>query len=317
MGRQKKRKGDPVHGWLTFNKHPELTSTQAVAIVKRLLNAQKAGHGGTLDPLADGILPIALGEATKTSAYAMDADKDYTFEIVWGASTNTQDKEGEIIGESDVRPAPADVATALQTFVGRIEQTPPQFSAIKVNGVRAYDAARDGETVELKSREVDLFEARVDDKSTENTAIIHVTCGKGFYIRSLVRDLAAALGAEGHVALLRRTRVGAFSIENSVSVADLEGFDDVEARRSHLVPISKAMDDVPKVEIPEAELVKLKNGNDVLLFPHQIDAFKKERSELLGEDSDERFALASCNGVVLAMGDVRAGHFQPMRVFQL
>ena len=157
LARQRKRKGDPVHGWLNLNKPVEITSTQAVSVVKRLFNAQKAGHGGTLDPLADGILPIAFGEATKTSAYAMDADKDYSFEIEWGKSTNTQDREGDVTAESDVRVSLDTVREVLAGFIGEIEQVPPQFSAIKVNGERAYDLAREGETVELKSRKVDLL----------------------------------------------------------------------------------------------------------------------------------------------------------------
>lgn len=317
MARNRKRKGDPVHGWLNFNKPVEMTSTQAVGLVKRLFNAQKAGHGGTLDPLADGILPIALGEATKTSAYAMDADKDYTFIIEWGASTTTQDREGEVIARSDRRPTPVEVSEALAGFVGEIEQIPPQYSAIKVNGERAYDLARDGETVELQARKVDLFEARLDDSSSQDLATIHVTCGKGFYIRALVRDLAEKLGAEGHVVSLKRTRVGAFSLENAISVDMLEGMEAPEARREVLVPIEAAMDDVPAIEIMPSNLARLRNGNDVLLLPHEMENFRRQRAELLGEESDDRLALALADGKAIALGEVRAGHFRPSRVFQI
>ncbi len=316
LARQKKRKGDPVHGWLNLNKPIEMTSTQAVGKVRWLLNAQKAGHGGTLDPLADGILPIALGEATKTSAFAMDADKDYTFEISWGASTTTQDREGEVTAQSDVRPSFEAIAKALEGFVGEIEQIPPQFSAIKVNGERAYDLARDGEAVELKARTVEVFAAELDESSTEDLAKIHVTCGKGFYIRALVRDLAAALGAEGHVWTLKRTRVGAFKIEDAVSVDALEAMDEIEARRAALIPIETALDDVPSVEIMSSSVARIRNGNAVMLMPHEMDAFKKARTDLLGEESDDRLALALCDGKAVALGDVRAGQFQPSRVFQ-
>ncbi len=316
MARQRNRKGDPVHGWLNFNKPEGMTSTQAVGFIKRMLNAQKAGHGGTLDPLAEGILPIALGEATKTSAYAMDADKDYTFHIAWGNSTSTQDREGEVIASSDVRPSPEQVAETLKGFIGEIEQVPPKFSAIKVNGERAYDLARDGEEVELKSRKVDLFEARIDPASTENEAVIHVTCGKGFYIRALVRDLAAELGAEGHVSVLKRTRVGAFEIGDAITQAALEAEEAVEVRRETLVPIETALDDVPAIEIMSSHITKLSNGNSVPLLPHELSAFKTRRAELQGDDSDDRLALALADGAALALGEVRAGQFHPARVFR-
>lgn len=317
MARQRKRKGDPVHGWLNLNKPYEMTSTQAVAIVKRLFNAQKVGHGGTLDPLADGILPIALGEATKTSAYAMDADKDYTFRIAWGSSTTTQDKEGEVTATSDARASLDDVRAALAKFVGDIEQVPPQFSAIKVNGERAYDLARDGETVELKSRAVTLYEAELDDASTQDEAIIHVTCGKGFYIRALVRDLAFELGLEGHVSALKRTRVGAFELEHAVSIDDLEAMEDALSRRDALIPIEEAIDQIPTVNISGQELARLRNGNDVLIMPHDMASYRDQRDELFGEDSDDRIALGLSDGKAIALGDVRAGRFMPSRVFQM
>lgn len=317
LARQRKRKGDPVHGWLNLNKPVDMTSTQAVGLVKRLLNAQKAGHGGTLDPLADGILPIAFGEATKTSAYAMDADKDYTFEIEWGSSTATQDREGEVLARSDARAELDSIRDALSGFIGEIEQIPPQFSAIKVNGARAYDLARDGETVELKSRKVELFEARLDEQSTRDKAIIHVTCGKGFYIRALVRDLAHELGLEGHVSALKRTRVGAFRIEDAVSTEALENLADDMACREMLVPIETVLDDVPKVEIDNAGYSKIRNGNDALLMPHIVSGFQQQRTALQGAESEDRLALAIYDNMAIALGEVRAGHFQPIRVFQV
>ncbi|MAI91140.1 tRNA pseudouridine(55) synthase TruB [Ponticaulis sp.] len=317
MARNKKRKGDPVHGWLNFNKPVEMTSTQAVAIVKRLFNAQKAGHGGTLDPLADGVLPIALGEATKTSAYAMDADKDYTFVISWGQSTSTQDREGEVTGSSDVRVPLDAVAEALAGFVGEIEQVPPKFSAIKVNGQRAYDLARDGEEVELKSRTVMLYEAKLDEASTTDEAVIHVTCGKGFYIRALVRDLAFELGMEGHVTSLKRTRVGGFELAQGSSKEEIEALEDPEARKALLVPIEASLDDIPAINISSDGEAKLRNGNEFRLLPHEMQDFQSQRSELQGDESDDRMALAMSNGQALAMGEIRAGFFRPFRVFQI
>ncbi len=315
MARNKKRKGDPVHGWLVLNKPVDMTSTQAVGLTRRLLDAQKAGHGGTLDPLADGILPIAFGEATKTSAYAMGADKDYSFEIEWGASTSTQDKEGEIVARSDKRASLDEIREALTRFEGEIDQIPPQFSAIKVNGERAYDLARDGEEVELQPRRVEVLSIELDPLSSLDKALIHVTCGKGFYIRALARDLAAVLGVEGHVSSLRRTRVGQFSLENSVSPAELEEMADAPARRACLLAIETALEDIPFVEISSNELGKLKNGNDVLLMPHEMDAFRKQRADKQGEESDDRTALAMYDGLALALGEVRAGYFKPSRLF--
>ena len=183
MGRRKK--GDDVSGWLALDKPEAVTSTDAVTIVRRLFNANKAGHAGTLDPLASGILPIALGEATKTVPWLMEADKTYRFTIAWGASTDTQDREGKVIAESDVRPSPAAIAEALKGFVGEIEQVPPQFSAVKVDGERAYDLARDGQTVDLKARQVVLYEAELLETPDADHAVCRVRSGKGFYIRAL------------------------------------------------------------------------------------------------------------------------------------
>ena len=314
LARQRKRKGDPVHGWLVLNKPVDMTSTQAVAKMKRLFDAQKAGHGGTLDPLADGILPIAFGEATKTTAYAMAAEKSYSFEIEWGTSTSTLDKEGEVTGRSDKRVDVSEVRNALAGFVGEIEQIPPQYSAIKVNGERAYDLARDGEEVELQPRQVQLFSAELDEASTSDKALIHVNCGKGFYIRALARDLAEKLGLQGHVSRLQRTRVGRFSLENAVNVDQLDAMDGPEARRAALVSIDLALENVPKVEVPSSELGKLQNGNDVLLMPHVTSGF---RAYLNQREGDDRTALAMHDGKPLALGEVRAGYFKPTRVLQI
>jgi tRNA pseudouridine55 synthase len=316
MARRGKKRGDPVHGWLILDKPEEVTSTQAVAIVRRTFNAQKAGHGGTLDPLASGVLPMALGEATKTVGYVMEADKDYVFTIRWGSSTTTQDREGAVTGTSDVRPGPEAITEALKAFVGEIQQVPPQYSAIKVDGERAYDLAREGEVVELQPRAVVVYEAKLLDAPSADLAVIFVRCGKGFYIRALVRDLAAALGAEGHVAALRRTRVGAFREENAIQLSILREMSDKPALEALLTPLKTALDDIPALAITGEDASRLRQGREIVLLPHQVEAFREMRRPrtVNGEDAS-RVCLAVEQGREVALGEVKAGRFMPVRVF--
>ena len=316
MSRKQKKRGRPVTGWLVLDKPEEVTSTQAVGICRRQFDAQKCGHGGTLDPLASGILPLAFGEATKTVGYVMEADKDYVFTIRWGSSTTTQDREGEVTGTSDVRPTREAIEKALVTFVGEIEQIPPQFSAVKVGGERAYDLAREGETVELKARTVVVHAARLVDVPSEDLAVFAVTSGKGFYIRALVRDLAAALGAEGHVAALRRTRVGAFAENDAVELAKVQEMSDKPALDALLVPIETALDDIPALAIKGDDVFRLRQGREIVLLPHQIEAFREMRRPrtVNGEDAS-RVCLAKDGEEAVALGEVRAGRFMPVRVF--
>jgi len=250
----------------------------------------------------------------------MEADKDYVFTIRWGSSTTTQDREGEVTGTSDVRPSRAAIETALATFVGEIEQVPPQYSAIKVNGERAYDLARDGETVELASRKVNLYKAELADAPSEDLAAIKVTCGKGFYIRALVRDIAAALGAEGHVAALRRTRVGAFAEDAAIQLSILQQMSDKPALDDMLVPLETALDDIPALAITGEEASRLRQGREIVLLPHQVEAFREMRRprQVNGEDAS-RICLATEKvgeeNLGVALGEVRAGRFMPVRVF--
>ena len=314
MGRKRNRKGDPVHGWLAVDKPVEISSTRVVGILKRLFNAQKAGHGGTLDPLADGILPIAFGEATKTAQWAMDCDKEYVFTIEWGSSTASQDKEGDVIATSDVRPTRDQIEQALPDFIGDIQQVPPKFSAIKIDGERAYDLARDGETFEIPSREVTVYEAELVDVPDADHATFRVVSGKGFYIRALARDLATALGAEGHVSQLRRTRVGALDASNSVSLTDLEALeDDRVALFAHILPLETVLDDVPQIEIDASDAAALKQGREIVLLPHIVEQWRSD-ADAFGSD---RLALATADNFAIALGEVRAGRFQPKKVFQL
>ena len=314
MGRQRKRKGDPVHGWLAVDKPVDVTSTQVVGILKRLFNAQKAGHGGTLDPLADGILPVAFGEATKTAQWAMDCDKEYVFTIEWGASTASQDKEGEVIATSDKRPTRTEIESVLPEFIGDIQQVPPKFSAIKVDGERAYDRARDGEAFEIPSREVTVYEAEIHDIPDPDHVTLRVVSGKGFYVRAMARDLAQALGAQGHVSQLRRTRVGALDESNAIPLAELESLiDDKDALFKSLQAIETVLDDVPVIEIGSSDAAALKQGREIVLLPHQVEQWRSETDS----DPDNRLALTRKDGKAIALGDVRAGRFQPRKVFQL
>jgi tRNA pseudouridine55 synthase len=314
----RRKKGDDVSGWVVLDKPEELTSTQAVSSVRRVFNAQKAGHSGTLDPLASGILPIALGEATKTVPWLMEAEKTYIFTIKWGVSTDTQDREGKSIAESPVRPSPDAIRDALKGFLGEIEQIPPQFSAVKVDGERAYDLARAGEEVELQPRQVVVYEADLVSVDGEDLATIRIRSGKGFYIRALVRDLAAKLGAEGHVWRLRRTAVGPFTEEKSVTLDALQDLGHKGAASERLNPVETALDDIPALAINGEDAFKLRQGRPIVLLPHVMENLKpKFRDRTIAGQDASRAALALFEGKAVALGDVRAGRFKPTRVFHL
>lgn len=315
MGRRKK--GDDVSGWVVLDKPDDMTSTHAVAAIRRVFNAQKAGHAGTLDPLASGVLPIALGEATKTVPWLMEARKTYLFTIKWGTSTDTQDREGKVTATSDVRPTEDAIRAALPDFTGEIEQVPPRFSAVKVDGERAYDLARAGEAVELESRLVTVYEAELVGTETD-LAHFRVRSGKGFYIRALVRDLAAKLGAEGHVWRLRRTAVGPFTEAESVTLDALEDLRHKGAASERLKPVETALDDIPALAINGEDAFKLRQGRPIVLLPHVMEALKpKFRDRTIAGQDASRAAVALFEGKAVALGDVRAGKFSPTRVFHL
>ncbi|MEM0986730.1 MAG: tRNA pseudouridine(55) synthase TruB [Pseudomonadota bacterium] len=313
MARQRKRKGDPVHGWLNLDKPQDITSTQAVGRLKRLTNAQKVGHGGTLDPLAEGILPLAFGEATKTVQWAMDADKEYVFTIHWGRSTDSQDREGKVTSESSARPSRSAIEDALHHHIGDIEQVPPRFSAIKVNGERAYDLARDGERFELKSRPVTVHSASLVDMPNADFATLRVQCGKGFYVRALARDLAFDLGCDGHISYLRRTRVGVFSEANATSLEKLESLETAPAIIETLSPLETVLDDVPSVTVGIDAAQAIRQGRSIRLLPHILEAWRSDPRA----KRDDRLALAMDGETALALGEIRAGSFNPSKVFQI
>jgi tRNA pseudouridine55 synthase len=316
MGRR--RKGLAVSGWIALDKPFDLGSTQAVSRVRRLFEAQKAGHAGTLDPLATGVLPIALGEATKTVPFLMDARKAYRFVIAWGETTTTLDREGAVTERSDVRPSPEAAAEALKAFVGEIQQVPPIYSAIKVDGERAYDLARDGQNVELKARTVVVYDARVTAAPDADHLEIEIACGKGTYVRALVRDLAAALGACGHVADLRRTRVGPFQDKGAICLEKLEELIHKGAGLEALLPVETALDDIPALAVTTEDAFRLKQGRPIVLLPRQVETLRPllVPRTIDGQDAS-RTVLATHGGQAAALCEMRAGRLSPTRVFHL
>ncbi|MDB5416582.1 MAG: truB, partial [Phenylobacterium sp.] len=274
-------------------------------------NAQKAGHAGTLDPLATGILPIALGEATKTVPFLMDADKTYRFIIAWGRTTVTYDREGEILAQSDVRPTPSQVEALLPRFVGEILQVPPAYSAIKVDGERAYDLARAGETVELKARPVVIHRAWVVEAADADHVTLEIDCGKGTYVRGLVRDIAEALGACGHVDELRRTRVGGFGEDSAVTLELLEDLGHKARLSEALLPVETALDDIPALAVTDEDAFRLKQGRSIVLVPRQVETVKARLKP------GSRTVSAMAGGSVVALCEMRAGRLEPSRVFHL
>ncbi|HEY8615475.1 tRNA pseudouridine(55) synthase TruB [Phenylobacterium sp.] len=309
MGRR--RKGDAVSGWICLDKPYDLTSTHAVSRIRRIFNAQKAGHAGTLDPLATGILPIALGEATKTVPFLVDADKAYRFTIAWGRTTATYDREGETLESSDVRPTLAQVEAVLTRFVGEIEQVPPAYSAVKVDGERAYDLARAGEIVELKARPVTVHDLRVVDAADPDHVTLEMECGKGTYVRAIVRDLAEALGACGHVSELRRTRVGSFTEQSSVALELLEDLGHKARQLEALLPVETALDDIPVLAVTDEDAFRLKQGRPIVLVPRQVEAVKARLKP------GSRTVSAMSGDAIVALCEMRAGRLEPSRVFHL
>jgi tRNA pseudouridine55 synthase len=305
----RRKKGEAVSGWVCLDKPYDFGSTQAVGKVRWLFNAQKAGHAGTLDPLATGVLPIALGEATKTVPFMMDADKAYRFMIEWGRSTTTLDREGETTATSDVRPTREQVEAALPAFIGEIQQVPPNYSAIKVDGERAYDLARAGEEFELKARTVVVHDARVSAAPDADHVEIEVECGKGTYVRSIVRDLADALGACAHVSALRRTRVGPFGEDRAISLENLEDMSHKAALPEVLLPVETALDDIPALAVTAEDAFRLAQGRPIVLVPRQVENLMARLS------GGSRLVSAMDGDRLVALAEMRAGKLNPVRVF--
>ncbi|MEL7028810.1 MAG: tRNA pseudouridine(55) synthase TruB [Pseudomonadota bacterium] len=309
MGRRKR--GKPINGWLVLDKAYDVTSMHAVNKARRLFDAQKAGHAGTLDPLATGVLPVAFGEATKTVPYLVDASKAYRFTAKWGVSTTTDDAEGEPLAMSQARPAPAEIEAALPAFIGEIEQAPPAFSAVKVDGQRAYDLARDGSPQDLAPRPVRIDTLRLVETPSADEAVFEMTCGKGAYVRAVVRDLAKALGTEGHVTALRRTRVGPFDEDAAIGLDSLEKLSDNPALMGALRPVSTALDDIPALAVSGGEAQRLRRGQAIVLTPEQAKTTRDGRRgvlpAVLAMSQEQAAAICELDGLTL----------KPSRVFNL
>ncbi len=317
MGRR--RKGEPIHGWAVIDKPEGPTSTDVVNEVRRGLNAQKAGHAGTLDPLATGLLIVALGEATKTINFVMDAEKTYTFTARWGEARATDDRDGEVIERSDARPTPDEIEAILPRFVGEVDQVPPTYSAIKVEGERAYDLARAGEAVELASRTVIIHSLELIDTPDADHAHFEMVCGKGTYVRSLVRDMAQALGTCGYVHEIRRTQTGPFTTDDSIPLEHWRELVHKGSALEHLLPVETALDDIPAVAVTGTDAVRLRNGQSVLLRDDSVLGQVKAISrQAVGSGKDsEAVVLCSLKGRPVALCRFDRGELKPTRVFNL
>jgi tRNA pseudouridine55 synthase len=306
---QPRRDKRDIHGWIVLDKPIGMTSTQAVAVVKRLFSAKRAGHAGTLDPLASGGLPIALGEATKTVPFVMDGRKRYSFMVRWGEERDTDDSEGTVVKTSHARPLPDAIRSLLPQFTGLIEQTPPRYSAIKVQGERAYDLARDGEVVELASRPVEIHQLSLVRQLDTDHSVFEAECGKGTYVRALARDIGRLLGCYGHICALRRTLVGPFGENDMIPLEQLESLCNRAASgevslADALLPVETALDDIPALAVTRADAARLHRGQAVLL-----------RGRDAPNSSGTVYVTVA--GRLLALAEIGNGELIPKRVFNL
>jgi tRNA pseudouridine55 synthase len=306
---QFKREKHDVHGWVVLDKPKGMTSTHAVGAVKRLFKAKRAGHAGTLDPLASGCLPIALGEATKTVPFVMDSRKIYRFTVRWGEERDTDDADGRVTASSDQRPTPAAIKSLFPQFTGTISQVPPCYSAVKIEGERAYDLARDGASVALEARPVDIHRLELISVPDPDHAEFSAECGKGTYVRALARDMGRALGCHGHIEALRRVAVGSFAENELISLEQLTSMchraaagegDLAEA----LLPVETALDDIPALAVSRADAARLQRGQTVLLRGRDAPIF-------------HGIVYVTVSGQLVALSEVDRGEIVPKRVFNL
>jgi tRNA pseudouridine55 synthase len=307
--KQKKRDKYDVHGWVVLDKPVGMTSTHAVSVVKRLFSAKRCGHAGTLDPLASGALPIALGEATKTVPFVMNGRKLYRFTIRWGEERDTDDTEGRVVATSKERPSTEAVCALLPSYTGLIQQVPPRYSAIKIEGERAYDLARDGEQVELAARPVAIARLELVNVPDPSHTVLEAECGKGTYVRSLARDLGRALGCFGHISALRRAGVGPFGEETMISLEELEALCHRAASgegslADALMPVETALDDIPALAVSRADAARLQRGQAALLRGRDAPNFRGT-------------VYVTVSGQLLALAELDRGEIVPKRVFNL
>jgi tRNA pseudouridine55 synthase len=306
---QFRREKRDVHGWIVLDKPVGMTSTQAVGAIKRLFKCKRAGHAGTLDPLASGCLPIALGEATKTVPFVMDGRKVYRFTVRWGEERDTDDADGQVVAASDARPERAAIEALLPAYTGTISQVPPRYSAIKVEGERAYDLARDGEAVELAARPVEIHRLDLVNYPDADTAEFEAECGKGTYVRSLARDIGRALGCYGHIKALRRESVGSLGGNDMISLEQLTALCHRAAAgeaslADTLLPVETALDDIPALAVSRADAARLQRGQAVLLRGRDAPIFRGT-------------VYVTASGQLVALAEVDRGEIVPKRVFNL
>jgi tRNA pseudouridine55 synthase len=303
---QTKRKKRDVNGWLVLDKPVGMTSTHAVSVVKRLFQARRAGHAGTLDPLASGLLPIALGEATKTVPFVMDGRKIYRFTVRWGEERDTDDAEGRAIEISAERPTAEAIRALIPRFSGLIEQVPPRFSAVKIGGERAYDLARDGEAVELAPRPIEVHHLELVETPDPDHSVLAAECGKGTYVRALARDMGRALGCFGHVTALRRTAVGPFAEQNAIALETLQRMppDDPMIAAAALLPVEAGLAALPALRVSSADAGRLARGQAVLLRGRDAPVM-------------EGWVSVSAHGGLVALAQVEKGELRPRRIFNL
>ncbi len=306
---QRKREKRDIHGWIVLDKPVGMTSTHAVSVVKRLFSAKRAGHAGTLDPLASGCLPIALGEATKTVPFVVDGRKAYRFTVRWGEERDTDDAEGRVVATSETRPSADAINATLPRFTGTIEQVPPRFSAIKVAGERAYDIARDGEEVELKARAVAIHRLAVVETLDCDHTVFEAECGKGTYVRALARDMGRVLACFGHVSALRRTAVGPFIDKDMIPLEQLETLCHRAAAgeanlADALMPVSTALDDIPALAVSRADAARLQRGQAVLMRGRDAPVVRGT-------------VYVTASGSLIALAELDRGEIVPKRVFNL
>lgn len=294
-----------ISGWICLDKPAGLSSAKVVAIVRKALGVKKIGHGGTLDPLAQGVLPLALNEATKTTSYVFNDEKEYIFEATWGSATTTDDKEGEVTEVSEFRPTEELILKALPDFVGEIQQTPPIFSALKVNGKRAYELARSGQEVSLKPRSVQVHSLGLLEIVDEDRALFRVKCGKGTYVRSLARDIGEKLGTKAHVSKLIRTKVGKFYLENTISLEKIQELGHKVHTKDYICSIAEVLDDIPALCLSEDQQKKLVQGQEVYINQEQAMGLA------------DLVLCLNLKGQAIAIGSFEESRIKPKRVFNL